>query len=65
MAAFKAGAVWVQQTGFLLCLSCACPFAEEEEWAAGSPLSPGGLGERTRAEMGGPGPPLHLQLVFF
>ena len=63
-AALEAGAVCGQQPGLLLCQGGACPFAEEAGCAAGSPLSPGGLGERTRAELGGPGRPLHLQVVF-
>lgn len=63
-AALEAGAVCGQQPGLLLCLGGACPFAEEAGCAAGSPLSPGRLGERTRAELGGPGWPLYLQVVF-
>ena len=63
-AALEAGAVCGQQPGLLLCPGGACPSAEEAGCAAGSPLSPGGLGERTRAELGGPGRPLHLQVVF-
>lgn len=62
-AALKAGAVCGQQPG-LLCLGGACPFAEEVGCAAGSPLSPGRLGERTTAGLGGTGRPLHLQVVF-
>ena len=62
-AALEAGAVCGQQPG-LLCLGGACPFAEEAGCVAGSPLSPGRLGGRTRAELGGPGRPLHLQVVF-
>lgn len=63
-AALEAGAVCGQQPGLLLCPGGAFPFAEEAGCVAGSPLSPGGLGERTRAELGGPGRPLHLLVVF-